>query len=86
MAELEKMSKDELEVLQIAKEQEYQLSLQNLEKVELMDLDLAKKVAELQLQRKNLSTALTQGGYNIRRINSELRNIKTYIYKRLRGE
>jgi hypothetical protein len=72
-----------LETLQIAKEQEYQLSLQNLEKVELMDLDLARKVAELQLSRKNLATALTQGGYNIRRINSELRNIKTYIYKRL---
>jgi hypothetical protein len=83
---LDEMTKDELEILQVQKENEYQLALQTLESVELMDLDLAKKCAEIQLSRKNIGTALVQGKYNIRRITSELRNIKTYIYKRLRNE
>jgi hypothetical protein len=83
---LDEMTKDELESLQIQKENEYQLAMQCLETIELQDLDMAKKVSEMQLSRKNLATGLTQGKYNIRRIASELRNIKTYIYKRLRGE
>jgi hypothetical protein len=86
MTNYEEMTKDELEKLQIQKENEYQLSMQSLETIELQDLEIARKVAELQLSRKNLSAGLTQGKYNIRRIASELRNIKTYIYKRLRGE
>ena len=83
---LDNLTKDELEKLQVEKENEYQLSLQALETVELQDLDLAKKVAELSLSRKNLQTAIVQGKYSVRRISSELRNIKTYIYKRLRGD
>ena len=84
--DLNAMQKDELEKLQIAKEDDYQKALSVLEDLEIMDLDLAKKVAEIQLSRKNLSPGITQGKYNVRRISSELRNIKTYIYKRLRGE
>lgn len=84
--DLNELTKDELEKLQIEKENEYQLAMKSLEMVEVQDLDLAKKVAELQLSRKNLSTALVQGKYTVRRISSELRNIKTYIFKRLRGE
>jgi hypothetical protein len=83
---LDEMTKDQLEILQIQKENEYQLAMQSLETIELQDLDIAKSVAMLQLERKNLSAGLTQGKYNIRRIASELRNIKVYIYKRLRGE
>lgn len=83
---LDEMDKESLEVLQNQKEAEYRLSLDALEKVELQDLDISKKIAELQLSRKNLGTALTQGKYAVRRISSELRSIKTYIYKRLRNE
>lgn len=79
------MSKDELENLQIAKENEYQLSMDSLATVEIQDIEIAKKIAQLQLDRKNLSTALVQGKHNLRRIASELRNIKTMIYKRLSG-
>jgi len=83
---LDEMTKENLEVLQNQKENEYRLSLEALELVELQDLDLAKKVAEIQLSRKNLGTAITQGRYAVRRISSELRSIKTYLFKRLRGE
>lgn len=86
MTDLNEMTKEQLEQEQITKENEYQLTLQNLETVELQDLDLAKKIAELSLSRKNLQTAIVQGKYNVRRVSSELRNIKTYIYKRIRGE
>ena len=79
------MDKDELENLQVQKENEYQLAMQSLNTVELQDIELSRKVAELQLQRKQLSVALVQGKYNLRRIASELRNIKTLIYKRLGG-
>jgi hypothetical protein len=83
--ELDKLTKDELENLQIVKENEYQLNMESLTMVELQDLELAKKVAELQLQRKCLGSALIQGKHNLRRVSSELRNIKVMIYRRLGG-
>lgn len=82
---LEEMSKDELEKMQVAKEREYQLSMESLTTVETQDCELARKIAEIQLQRKNLSIALIQGKYNLRRVASELRNIKTMIYRRIGG-
>ena len=77
------LSKDELEKMQMAKEQEYQLSMQNLSTVELQDLELSRKVAELQLQRKSFAVAITQGKYNLRRCASELRVLKTQIWQKL---
>jgi outer membrane murein-binding lipoprotein Lpp len=82
---MEELTKDQLENLQIQKENEYRLAMDSLTTVELQDLEISKKIAQLQLDRKNLSAALIQGKHNIRRANSELRNIKTLIYKRLSG-
>jgi hypothetical protein len=83
---LNELSKDELEMLQVAKENEYRLALDALETVELQDLGIAKHIAELRLSQKNLGTAITQGKYSVRRISSELRSIKPLIYRKLRGE
>lgn len=83
--DIEKLSKEELEKMQITKETEYQLSMESLTTVEIQDLELARKIAVIQLERKNLAVALTQGKYNLRRTASELRNIKTMIYRRLGG-
>jgi phage FluMu protein gp41 len=85
MKDLNEMSKDELESLQVTKENEYQLSMQSLTTVELQDNEIARKITELQLERKSLAAALIQGKHNLRRVASELRNIKTFIYKRLGG-
>jgi len=82
---LENISKDELEKMQIAKENEYQLSMESLSVVEVTDAELSRKIATLQLERKNLSVAMIQGKFNLRRVASELRNIKTMIYRRLGG-
>lgn len=84
--DLNTMSKDELENLQIAKEEEYRLAMQSLSMVEIQDIELSKKIIQLQLDRKNLATAISQGKHNIKRIASELRTIKPMIYRRLRGE
>ena len=83
---LDEMTKDALEVLQTEKEDEYRKALTALEAVELEDLAIAKQIAELSLHRKNLSTALVQGKYSVRRIASEMRSIKVFIYKRLRND
>jgi len=83
---LDEMSKDQLEAVQIQKENEYRLSMDSLTTVELQDLELSKKYTEIQLERKNLAPAIVQGKHNLRRIASELRNIKTLIYRRLSGE
>lgn len=85
MTDMESMSKDELEKLQISKENEHQLCMESLSTVEIQDLEYAKQIAEISLKRKNLAMAITQGRYNIRRISSELKNIKTMIYRRLSG-
>ena len=83
---LDEMSKDQLEAVQIQKENEYRLSMDSLITVELQDLELSKKYTEIQLERKNLAPAIAKGKHNLRRIVSELRNIKTFIYRRLSGE
>jgi len=83
---LDNTTLQELEKLESEKNNEHRLAMSCLETVELQDNDLARKVAEIQLQRKNLSPALIQGKYNARRLSSELKTIKSYIYKRLRGE
>ena len=80
------MSKDELENLQVQKEEELRLAMDSLNTVEVRDIELSKKIVELQLDRKNLATAITQGKHNLRRIASELRSIKPLIFRRLRGE
>jgi len=82
---LETMTKDQLETLQIATENEYQEASRALTEVEIHDIELAKKIAQLQLERKDLAMALVKGKHNVREISSQLRNIKCMIYKRLGG-
>jgi hypothetical protein len=82
---IEDMTKDELEQLQVIKELEYQQATGNLSVVEIEDNRIATQVAELQVQRKKLGGSLIQGKSNVRKVKSELNNIKTMIYRRLAG-
>lgn len=83
--ELNNMSKADLESEQVKKELEYQNAVETLALVEIEDNELALQIAELQVKRKRLATALTQGTSNVRRVNSELRNLKTMLFKRIGG-
>lgn len=83
--DIDKLSKSELEAQQVIHELELQQATADLATVEIRDNELATKVAELQLERKRLGSALIQGKANLRRVSSVLRNIKTMIYKRLSG-
>jgi hypothetical protein len=83
--DIDKMSKDELENLQVIKEQEYQLAIQSLCSVEIRDNELATEVAKIQLDRKSLANAIIQAKSNLRRCSSELRNLKTMLFKRIGG-
>lgn len=82
---VDEMGKDELEKLQVVKEQEKQLAIQALCTVELRDNELSTDVAKLQLERKTLANAIIQGKSNLRKLTSELSVIKTMIYRRLGG-
>jgi hypothetical protein len=81
----DKMSKQELEAQQVIKELELQDATGNLAVVETEENNLGVQIAELQLKKKKLGNALIQGKANLRRISSELRIIKSMIYKRLAG-
>ena len=81
----DKMSKHELEAQQVIKELELQDATGNLAVVETEENNLGVQIAELQLKKKKLGNALIQGKANLRRISSELRIIKSMIYKRLAG-
>jgi chromosome segregation ATPase len=85
MKSIDEMSKSELEAEQVIKELEFQEATANLATVETRDNELATKIDELRLERRKLGNSLIQGKANIRRVNSELRNIKTMIYQRLAG-
>ncbi len=77
------MTKDDLEALQVKKEVELQLAMDALTTVELTDNEKALQVAKIQLERKTLSGSIIQAKHNVRHLASELRNIKTLIWKRL---
>ena len=85
MKSLEEMTKDELEQFQVAKEAEYQMSMDSLTTVELREAEISREITKLQLEKKQLAPALIQGKHNLRRIASELRSVKTLIYRRLQG-
>jgi len=85
MNDIDKMTKDQLESAQVIKELELQNAIGSLATVEEEDNRLAIEVAKLQLKRKELGSAMIQGKSNVRRVSSELRNLKTMIYKRLGG-
>lgn len=84
--DLSTLTKEQLEDLQVSKESELRLAMEALATVELQDIELSKKIAQYQLERKNLSTAVIQGKHNLRRISSELRAIRPMIFRKLRGE
>lgn len=85
MKDLNEMSKAELEAAQVVGELEYQAAVEALATVEIEDNELALQIAELQVKRKRLATAITQGTSNLRRVNSTLRNLKTMLFKRIGG-
>lgn len=79
------MTKAELEKQQVIKELELQEATANLATVEMEDNNLATQIAELQLKRKRLGNAIIQGKSNLRRVASELRNLKTLLFQRIGG-
>lgn len=83
---MEHLTKEQLENLQVEKEKEYQETMNLLTKVELEEIDIAKQIIQLQLKRKELQSAIKKASHRIKVLNSELRNIKILLYKRLRGE
>lgn len=83
--DISEMSKDQLESAQVVKELELQSAIRALSIVEEEDNNLAVEVAKLQLKRKELGTALIQGKSNQRRVSSELRNLKTMLFRRIAG-
>lgn len=85
MKDLNEMSKAELEAAQVVGELEYQAAVEALATVEIEDNELALQIAELQVKRKRLAAALTQGASNVRRVNSQLRNLRTMLFKRIGG-
>ena len=85
MDSMDNLTKDQLEDLQMKKENEYRLAMDSLATVEIQDTELAHKIAEIQLERKNLAIALIQGKHNLRRIASELRCAKTMLFRRIGG-
>lgn len=85
MKSLEEMTKDDLEKFQVAKETEYQMAMDSLTTVELREAEISQAITKLQLEKKQLSPALIQGKHNLRRIASELRAVKTMLFRRIQG-
>jgi len=83
---LEEMSLRELEAMQVAKEHENREAIRLMAEVEIADNDLARRVAELQLERRKVKDGMIKAERNMRSVSSVLRVIKSLIYKKLRGE
>ena len=85
MKTLDEMTPEEIETEQVCKETEYQLAMESLFQVETKDNQISRDITELQLERKRLADSLIKAKYNLRRIASELRNLKTMFFKKKAG-
>lgn len=81
MKPYDQMDTDEISNVLDDKEKELRAAIEAQSIVELEDLRLAKEVAEISLKRKNLAPGLVQAKHNIRRITSELRELKNRYWK-----
>jgi peptidoglycan hydrolase CwlO-like protein len=70
------MNKDEVVQMISDKEQELRNSMVAQSLVEDEDIKLSRQIIETNLKRKDLQQAITKGKYAIRRIQSELRQLK----------
>ncbi len=83
--ELDKMSKDELEMAQVQVEAELKQEGENSMVVEMALNDIGRQIDTLRLKSRDLKDSLTKSKTNLRRIHSDLRAIKVMIYRRLNG-
>lgn len=83
--DIEKMSKDDLEMAQVALENELKEEGKNATIVELELNDLGRKIDELRIKSRQLKDSMIKSKANLRRIHSDLRSIKVMIYRRLNG-
>jgi peptidoglycan hydrolase CwlO-like protein len=75
------MNKDEVVQMISDKEQELRNSMVAQSLVEDEDIKLSRQVIEINLKRKDLQQSIVKGKYAIRRIQSELRQLKNEYWK-----
>ena len=75
------MTKDEVVQMISDKETELRNLMAEQSLVEDEDIRLSRQVIELALKRKDLQQAMTKGKFGIRRIQSELRQLKNEYWK-----
>ena len=90
---LNEKTRDELEQIQREKEDELQKCLDLLSEVAAKKREIKKKIlaartitARLSEELETWLEAVEKASFNKEKINSELREVRDYIYKRLRGE
>ena len=82
---LDEMSKDQLELLQIATEERYQVAVHNTAVARIADNQCGLRAAKITVERKELADAIIKGAEIEKSTMSELRNIKSMIYRKLQG-
>ena len=67
------MNANEIDLLKVEKEKELKEAQGNLHKVELEELEIAKKIIILQAQRKDLQIAASKARQIVRNLNLEIK-------------
>jgi peptidoglycan hydrolase CwlO-like protein len=75
------MNKDEVVQMISDKERELRNLMAEQSLVEDEDIRLSRQMIELSLKRKDIQQIITKGKFAIRRINSELRELKNEYWK-----
>ena len=83
MIEVDKLSKSELDTLQMEIEGKFHEAVGNLSLAEIEDNRLALEVAKLQVKRKELAESITKGKALVRQQSSSLRTIKLATWKKI---
>lgn len=81
--DISKLSKSELDTLQMEVEGKFREAMESLTEAEVADNKLALEIAKLQVKRKELSEGITKGKSLVRQHSSNLRTIKLATWQKI---
>ncbi len=85
MTDTTNMTSDQIDLLKVEKEKELQKAQAQLHVVEIEELELAKKIVDLQSERKTLQIAISKGKQSVRTLTLDIRILVSQFWRTKNG-
>jgi len=81
MTDTNNMTSDQIDTIKVEKEKEYRTAQEVLNTVELRELELAKEICKLQLERKSLQIAISKAKHNVRTLAIDIKILTSEFWR-----